>query len=138
MKTLTHVPVEKYMTSAPITIGSEVSLAKAEKMMAEHRIRHLPVLSGGRLVGVISDRDIKAVETFKDVDPEKVTVSEALIEDAYTVSPKAPLAAVCKEMAQHKYGSVLVVDSNRLVGILTWVDALKAVGDLFSESQLHL
>lgn len=135
MKSLVRIPVEKYMTSAPITVGADITLAKAHRLMVEHRVRHLPVLSGGRLVGVLSDRDLKAVESFRDVDPEKVLVSEAFIEDAYTVSPKAPLAAVCKEMSQHKYGSVLVVENNKLIGILTWVDALRAMGDIYGEVQ---
>ncbi len=129
---LPSICIEKYMTPAPVTVGADVSLAKAEKMMNEHRVRHLPVLEGGRLVGVLSDRDIKAVETFKDVDPEDVTVREAFIEDVYTVSPKAPVGVVCKDMAHHKYGSVLVVDNNKLVGIFTWVDGLRAMGDILA------
>ncbi|MCX7977568.1 MAG: CBS domain-containing protein [Bdellovibrionaceae bacterium] len=124
------ITVERYMTYFPHTIGSDQTLRKAEKMMAEHRVRHLPVLEGGRLVGVVSDRDIKMVESFHEVDPEEVTIAEALIEDPLVVSPKAPLADVCAEMAQHKYGSALVVDNHKLVGIFTWVDALRAVSEV--------
>lgn len=118
--------ISHYMTTVPITIGSDQTLARAEKVMAEHRIRHLPVLEGGKLVGILSDRDVRLVESFKDVDPEKVTVQEAYSEGPFTVSPQAPLTEVCAEMAAHKYGSVLVVDNHKLVGIFTWVDALKA------------
>ncbi|MDG0816330.1 CBS domain-containing protein [Bdellovibrio svalbardensis] len=122
--------IEKYMTTAPHTIGSEQSLAKAEKMMADLRIRHLPVLNAGKLVGILSDRDVKLVESFKDVNPEEVKISEAFTPDVYMVSPKAPLGEVCAEMALHKYGSVLVVDNHKLVGIFTWVDALEAFNEL--------
>ena len=118
------------MTTTPHTIGADQSLAKAQHMMAEYRIRHLPVLDGGRLVGILSDRDVKMVESFKDVNPEKVSVSEACTEQPYMVSPKAPLTEVCNEMASHKYGSVLVVDNHKLVGIFTWVDALGAFSQL--------
>lgn len=128
MKTMPTI--EKYMTTAPHTIGAEQSLAKAEVMMNELRIRHLPVLSGGKLVGILSDRDVKLVESFKDVDPETVKISEAFTSDVYMVSPKAPLGEVCAEMALHKYGSVLVVDNHKLVGIFTWVDALEAFNEL--------
>lgn len=129
--------IEKFMTTAPHTIGSDQSLAKAEKMMNEYQIRHLPVLEAGKLVGILSDRDVKMVESFKDVNPETVAISEACNEDVYMVSPKAPLNEVCAEMAMHKYGSVLVVDNHKLVGIFTWVDALKAFNELLDTRLKH-
>lgn len=129
--------VSHYMAMTPHTIGIDQSLAKAEKMMLEYRIRHLPVLDGGRLVGILSDRDIKLVESFKDVDPEKVSVQEACTEEPYLVSPKAPLTEVCAEMASKKLGSALVVDNHKLVGIFTWVDALKAMQTLMETRLKH-
>ncbi|MFP5518742.1 MAG: CBS domain-containing protein [Bdellovibrionia bacterium] len=129
--------IDKYMTTAPHTVGADVSLTKAEKIMGEMRVRHLPVLEGGQLVGVLSDRDIKLVESFKDVDPDKVSVREAFTEQPYVVSPRAPLDEVCKEMAAHKYSSVLVVDNHKLVGIFTWVDALNAMGELLESRLKH-
>lgn len=124
--------IEKFMSTSVHTIGSEQSLRKAEEVMREYRIRHLPVLEGGQLIGILSDRDIKLVESLKDVDPNEVTVSEACSQDMYTVSPKAPLNEVCAEMALHKYGSVLVIDNKKLVGIFTWVDALQALNELLA------
>jgi len=124
--------IAKYMTTLPHTIGSEQTLAKAEKIMSEHRIRHLPVLQGGKLVGILSDRDVKLVESFRDIDPEKVTVEEAYSPDPYITSPGTSLADVCTEMAAHKYGCALVCDNHKLVGIFTWVDALNALNELLS------
>ncbi|MGZ3768854.1 MAG: CBS domain-containing protein [Bdellovibrio sp.] len=124
--------IEKFMTTSPHTIGSDQTLRRAEEMMREFRIRHLPVLEGGKLVGILSDRDVKLVESLKDVDPEQVTVSEACSTDVFTVSPKAPLNEVCAEMAIHKYGSVIVLDNKKLVGIFTWVDALYALNELLA------
>ena len=119
--------VEKFMTPFPHTIGADQSLKKAEKMMFEYRVRHLPVLDGGHLIGIISDRDLKFLASFKDIDPEKVTVIDAISEELFTVSPKAPVELVCAEMAHHKYGSALVIDHHKLVGIFTWVDGLHAL-----------
>lgn len=127
---LSNMRVEQYMTPAPHTVGSEQSLTKAEKIMRDFKIRHLPVLQGGKLIGILSDRDVKAVESLKGVNPDVVTVSEALVEGVYSVSPKAPLHAVCAEMANHKYGSALVMDNHKLVGIFTWVDALKVFSQI--------
>jgi len=122
--------ISKYMTTIPHTIGADQSLSKASKMMHEYRIRHLPVLSGGKLVGILSDRDVKLVESFKDVDPEKVTVEEAFTPDPFIASPTSSLADVCEQMAVKKYGCALVCDNNKLVGIFTWVDALSALNEL--------
>lgn len=122
--------IQKYMTTVPHTIGAEQTLAKAEKMMREYKIRHLPVLQAGQLVGILSDRDIKLVESFRDVDPEKVKVDEAFTPDPYITSPSANLEEVCAEMVLHRYGCVLVCDNKKLVGIFTWIDALKAFDSL--------
>jgi acetoin utilization protein AcuB len=118
------------MTTVPHTIGAEQTLAKAEKFMSEYRIRHLPVLRGGQLVGILSERDVRLVETFKDVDPEKVTVEEAFTPEPFIISPNSPLNEVCSEMVAHRYGCALVCDNHKLVGIFTWIDALKAFDEL--------
>ncbi len=124
--------ISKYMTTLPHTIGSEQTIGKAAKMMNEYRVRHLPVMNGGKLVGILSDRDIRLVESFKDVDPNKVTVSEAYTSDPYIASPMSSLADVCEEMASKKFGCALICDNQKLVGIFTWVDALSAMNELLS------
>ena len=70
--------IMKHMTPAPHSIGSDQTIATAARMMNEHHIRHLPVLNGGRLLGILTDRDIKLIETFRDVDATKITVEEAM------------------------------------------------------------
>ena len=122
--------LSKFMTTVPHTIGSDQTLAKASQMMAEFRIRHLPVLNGGRLVGILTDRDVKLVESFKDVDPAKVKVEEAYTPDPYIASPNSRLDEVCEMMASKKFGCALVCDNHKLVGIFTWVDALTALNEL--------
>jgi acetoin utilization protein AcuB len=135
MKSIPHI--SKYMTTLPHTIGAEQSLFKAEKMMGDLKVRHLPVLRAGNLVGILSDRDVKLVESFRDVDPEKVTVEEAFTEDPFIVSPDASLAEVCAEMASKKYGCAIVCDNHKLVGIFTWVDALNAMNELLNTRLKH-
>lgn len=125
--------ISNYMTPAPHTIGLDQTLDSAINMMNNYKIRHIPVLNGGVLVGIISDRDLKGVMTLKDVDPEKVTVAEALTEDLYQVEPSALLGQVCGEMADKKFGSALVVDNGKLVGIFTWIDALMAMKDFLAK-----
>lgn len=123
-------PLHKYMTSSPHTIGQEQNLVTALNHMMQYNIRHLPVLHGGKVVGLISDRDIQLVEALEGVDPNKVLVVDAMSMSPYTVDPDSPLDEVCDEMAEHKYGSAVVVQNGKVVGIFTTVDALKALSEL--------
>jgi acetoin utilization protein AcuB len=124
--------IQKYMTTTPHTIGSDQTIAKASALMNEYRIRHLPVLHGGQLLGVLSDRDIKLIESISDVDASKITVEEAMTEQPYTVAPEMPLDEVVSTMAEKKYGSAVIVQNHKVVGIFTTVDACQALADLLS------
>jgi acetoin utilization protein AcuB len=125
--------VADFMSPALYTIGRGQPLAEAHRLMNDHGIRHLPVLDGGRLVGMLSQRDLHLVETLRDVDPAQVTVDEAMSQEVLTVLPSAPLQKVASTMAQHKYGSALVVGPKGLEGIFTTVDALRALGTVLGE-----
>jgi acetoin utilization protein AcuB len=122
--------VQKYMTTTPHTIGLDQPLILAHVMLREHRIRHLPVRSGGRLVGMLTERDLALIETLKDVDLHKMTVEQAMSSDVYEVSPDAALDEVADEMAAKKYGSAVVVQNGSVVGILTTVDVCVALAEL--------
>lgn len=129
--------ISKYMSTSPITIGRQQTLAHAHAVLREHKIRHLPVLDGGHLVGMLSDRDLNLIETLRDVDPNKITVEEAMSGAPYSVSPEAPLDEVVSEMAEKKYGSAVVVDNNKVVGVFTTVDVMIAFAELL-HSRLKL
>lgn len=122
--------IQKYMTTSPHSIGVDQPLTHAHQMMREHHIRHLPVLSGGQLVGMLTDRDLRFIETLKDVDPTEVKVEEAMSSEVYSVSPDAPLDEVVQQMAQHKYGSAVIMQNHKVVGIFTTVDVCKAFAEL--------
>jgi len=138
-KTMTKsIPqIKKYMTTDVQTIGDEQPMAVAHQMMREQHIRHLPVLHQGKLVGVVTDRDLRLIETLRDVDPAKVAVSEAMTSDVYTVGPDAALNEVVSSMASSKYGSAVVVDHGHVVGIFTTVDACSAFADLLATRLTH-
>jgi acetoin utilization protein AcuB len=122
--------IEQFMTPSPHSIGAEQTLERASAVMREHKIRHLPVLHGGKLVGMVTDRDVHLLETLKDVDPHLVTVSDAMSTSVYAVAPETPLRDVALEMAKHKYGSAVVMHGHKVVGIFTTVDACTALADL--------
>jgi acetoin utilization protein AcuB len=120
------------MTVSPVVIGSDRTLAEAHRLMRERGFRHLPVVDGGRLVGLVSQRDLYLLETLKGVDPATETVREAMSEEPYTVPPDAPLEEVATRMADRKLGSALVVHRGSVVGLFTTVDALRALAALAS------
>jgi acetoin utilization protein AcuB len=127
--------IDRFMTPTPQTIGVDMSLAVAHRMMRERRIRHLPVLQEGKLVGIVSERDLALVETMRGVDPEDVTVADAMSPEPYQVAPAMPIAEVAREMAEHRYGAAVIVDGQRVVGIFTTVDAMTAL--LFALEKNH-
>lgn len=122
--------IQKYMTTTPHTVGVDQSLHQAHQMMREHNIRHLPVLSGGKLVGMLTQRDLAVIEGLKDVDPKKVSVEDAMSNEVFSVDPEAQLDDVVSEMAEKKYGSAVVVQNNKVVGIFTTVDLAVALAQL--------
>ena len=120
------------MTPAPHSIGREQSLAAAHERMREYGIRHLPVLHGGALVGIVSLRDLHLVETLPNVDPAQIRVEEAMTEDVYQVGPKDDIAAVARTMAERKLGAAIVVRGGKIAGVFTTVDALRALSDILA------
>ena len=122
--------VQKYMTYVPKSIGFDQTIAQAREYMSKLHLRHLPVLKGGRLVGILTDRDINLILGFKDVDATTLKVEEAYTPDPYFTTPNAPLNEVVAHMAENKYGCALIVDNGKLVGIFTEVDAYKALSEL--------
>ena len=132
--------IEKVMTPMPHTIGLKIKLSRAIEMMKENRFRHLPVQDEGRLVGVLTDRDIKLASSFvhDGGDAEKLTVEDVMTPDPYTTTPEAPLDQVASEMAEHKYGCAIVQQKNgKVVGIFTAVDALQVLATVLRENYRH-
>jgi len=122
--------IQKYMTTSPHTIGVEQPMSEAHDIMRRYRIRHLPVLSGGRIVGIVSAGDLHLVEAVGDVDPKKVLVEDAMTQEPYCVPPEAPLDEVVMTMASQKYGCAIVAQNHKVVGIFTTVDVCSAFAEL--------
>ena len=119
--------IATHMTPMPHTIGAEQTIAYAQSMMAEHGVQHLPVLHGGRLHGIVSVRDLALAARLSDVDPDTTPVEDVMSPESYTVPPNTPLKDVVHEMASHHYGSALVVEGTKVVGIFTATDAVRVL-----------
>ncbi len=127
--------VARFMSATPVVVEQERTLAEAHDLMRRHGIRHLPVLDRGRLVGVVSQRDLYLLETLRGVDIATERVAEAMTADPFTTSPDAPLDAVAAEMADHKYGCAVVMEDGGVVGVFTTVDALRALATLLRRAR---
>ena len=125
--------VRRFMTAGPHSISSQHTLADAHRLMRERGIRHLPVVDGGRLAGVVSQRDLYLLETLRGVELARERVEDAMSDEPYVVSPDAPLDEVAEAMATRRHGSALVVERTEIVGIFTSTDALRALAALLRE-----
>lgn len=99
-------------------------------MMAEHDIRHLPVKENGKIVSVISDRDIRlALHSGSHRDKDSLRVRDVCVHETYIVELNERLDSVLLHMARYHIGSALVVKNGKLAGIFTTTDACRCYGE---------
>lgn len=108
-----------------VSIAPSAELDEAMQKMQRFGIRHLPVIQAGRLVGVVSDRDLAYIESLLPDRWTSISVAEAMTPDPYTAHADTPIAEVAQVMAQQKYGCAVITDATGSVcGVFTTVDAL--------------
>lgn len=124
-----------FMTPFPYSIDVDAALADAHKMMREHRFRHLPVMSAGVLVGVLTDRDIKLIPgpEFGSPREQDLKVRDAYVEQPCIAPASTPVAEVARVMAEKRIGSAIVTKNNKLVGIFTVTDACRALAQILGD-----
>jgi acetoin utilization protein AcuB len=134
--------VDEVMSSDPFVVSVTDTVGSAIKKLIEADVRHLPVVSEGELVGMVSDRDLRSftpVAMLELTQPRELQarlaqpVSKVMTTDVISVNPETELAEVVDLMIEHKIGAVPVVeaDSAKLVGIVSYIDALRAARDQF-------
>lgn len=123
------------MTPCPVTVEIGMLLVDALDRMYADNIRHLPVVDAdGKLVGMLSTRDIAAVAAMRSLDPDRATVEIAMATVPFTCADHSPLLPVIERMEARRIGSVVVTCEQKPVGIFTTTDALRALrGHLLGE-----
>ena len=127
--------VKSVMTPFPYSVALDAPLGEARMLMLRHHVRHLPVVRGHDLVGIITDRDIKLLlgPELGSPDPSELTVEDAYIDDCYSVDLDARLIDVLTEMASRHIGAAVVTKSGRLAGIFTSADACRVFAEHLAE-----
>ena len=124
--------VRNSMTRDLVTVVSETTAAEALALCRMNRIRHLPVLEGRRLVGVISDRDLRAAtpalgDLARAEALDRIRVADEMARDVTTARPEDPIEDAAMAMYERKIGCLPVVDGEDLVGMLTTSDVMRAL-----------
>jgi acetoin utilization protein AcuB len=143
--------VGKSMRGELLTVRETDTLERAFELMKQHRIRHLPVVKGKQLVGIITERDIRqsmvpitTKKRSKEVYyiPRDALVKEFMTSELITVEPHTSIEDAAKLIHQHKIGGLPVVQMGKLVGIITETDILavfiEMMGILISSSRIDV
>ncbi|WP_163993024.1 CBS domain-containing protein [Pyxidicoccus caerfyrddinensis] len=128
--------VGELMTRDVVTLKETQNLAKAEELLRLHRIRHLPVVRQGKLVGLVTHRDLLRAAAVHTSDPasQPLWAADIMTRDVETVRADTPLKDAVAMMLRHKYGCLPVVDaSDGLLGILTEADLVRYAQYLIDE-----
>jgi acetoin utilization protein AcuB len=126
--------VRDCMSVDPATVGPKDSLQKVIGLLRRRDIRSVPVIENDRLIGIVTDRDVRQVAPayplFRDEAEirrytENLTVTAAMTADPMTIAPDEPLVEAAKVLETYRISSMPVVDDGRLVGMLTVTDVLR-------------
>ena len=114
--------VKDVMTPGPKSIARDALIVEAARLLASEDVGSLPVVDGDAVVGMVTDRDIVLHVVAKDLDPNKVPVSDVCSETPVTAEPDEALDDALQRMAREQVRRLPVVSEGRLVGILAQAD----------------
>jgi len=130
------MPVKDWMSQDLVTVDADTSIMKASRVMKQNNIQHLPVLNKGRLVGIVSDRDLKEATPSKattlDIHEmyyllDKVLVKSLMPKELHTIAPGDTVEKAAAVMLKHRISALPVVDDKgAMAGIITKGDIFRA------------
>jgi acetoin utilization protein AcuB len=140
------VTAADFMTIEPVTVTPETTIAEAWDLMRERDIRHAPVVQGGTLVGMLSDRDLARLDvpsilTARGADALRQELSTPIVKvmssDVVVVEPDTELSEVVELLIEHKIGALPVVepDTREVVGIVSYIDVLRQLYERLGEEE---
>ncbi|HEV8717766.1 MAG TPA: CBS domain-containing protein [Candidatus Binatia bacterium] len=128
--------VSTWMTKSVVTIKPKDTLRHARERLQKYRINQLPVVVNDKVVGIVTDRDVRdaypsSLRLFhgKDIDEfgDAHTVEEVMTYHVITVTPQTALREAAQRLRRQRFGALPVVENGKLVGIITRSDLLDAM-----------
>ena len=124
-KKLQRIRVDEFTSTDPVTVSPDATLVDLLELLKANGFRHLPVVLDGKVVGIVSDRDL-LISQFSGA--QRLCARDIMTRDPYSVKQTDSLEDVVFELAKRKFGSAIVLDSHdNLYGIFTVSDALNAL-----------
>jgi CBS domain-containing protein len=133
--------VREWMTTVLVTVRPDAPVAEAQHLMRHRHIRHLPVVEGERLAGIITDRDVRTTLPSPATSLaagelryllDRLLVERVMTRSVITIGPDAPIADAVGLVLAHWIGALPVMENGRLVGIITETDLLRAFATMFA------
>jgi acetoin utilization protein AcuB len=127
--------IKEWMTSNVVTVSPQTSVKEAFKIMKKHGFRHLPVVRGERLVGFVTDRDLRRpdiADVFKEWNDlyrlsDDLHVEDVMITQVQKVKPEDDLKKAASLVIEKHIGALPVCEGEKIVGIITVYDFLRAL-----------
>jgi acetoin utilization protein AcuB len=131
--------VREYMTTSPVTVTPEDSLGEALRLMKEHSIRRLPVMTKGKIAGLVTEQDLMKASPSSATSLSiweinylfpKIKIKDIMTKEIFTVTPETILEEAALLMQENQISTLPVLDGDKLVGIITESDIFKAFIDV--------
>jgi len=130
-----NVPVKKIMTTQVVKLNLNDELSKAEMLFKKHRIRHIPVVAGNQIIGMLSLTDLLRIsfvdsafeddETIDTVVYDMFTLSQVMTKNVESISEDTTIKEAAEILANREFHALPVTKNNKLVGMLTTTDLIK-------------
>jgi len=131
MSTKLELPIQEFTTPYPITAREDSSIDELLDIVKNLKVRHIPIMSDGKITGIVSERDLRIVSALSAREKFLVRANDLMTPDPVTFQSDTSIEDVILEMSEKKIGSVLVANKNGdLQGIFTVTDALDVLVEI--------
>ncbi len=136
-----RVPISQIMTTNVVTLTTKDDLVTAEETFKKNRIRHIPIVSGDTILGMLSYTDLMRISFADAIDEDEYdvdtmvynmfSIEQVMVKDVVSVPPTATVKEVAQFLAQKEFHALPVVDEGKLVGIVTTTDLIRYLLEMY-------